>query len=343
MSISKDDIKDLVEKQVAAALSDAEIKQKFYIIAHPTMTMVKDALIAQDHSVYEELTTTWEEFESGTPNIFIDGVHRLQERHVLLLVNLQRKELLLDQLSVLYALPRYGCMGLTVLLPYFPFATMERVDREGEIASAVTITRMLSATPSTASGPVRFVMYDIHALQERFYFRDSILPILLSAMPILLNVLRTRYASEPIAIAFPDEGAKKRFGGFFEKAGYPILFCSKVREGDKRVIRIAEGDATDRHVVIIDDLCNSGGTVITCHGVLKDSGAAKVSVFVTHGVFPKKSWEKFESAGFERVFITDSIPETCAAISQRSGEKSVFEILSLAPSLHAFLNGAVFQ
>ena len=85
---------------------------------------------------------------------------------------------------------------------------------------------------------------------------------------------------EAVAVAFPDEGAKKRFGGFFEKAGYPVsssavcipprtvitwnrvpcqvLFCSKVREGEKRVVRVAEGDPEGKHVFIVDDLCNTG-------------------------------------------------------------------------------------
>ena len=64
---------------------------------------------------------------------------------------------------------------------------------------------------------------------------------------------------EEVAVAFPDEGAKKRFGGFFEKEGYPVLFCSKVREGDKRVVRVAEGSPEKKHVFIVDDLCNTGG------------------------------------------------------------------------------------
>jgi ribose-phosphate pyrophosphokinase len=339
MAVAGDELEKLVQEHVVAALAEAKKKHKFFVLAHPTMSSVKDALIAQDTAAYEDIKITWEEFESGTPNIFIDGVHRLQERHVLLLINLQRKDVLFDQLSVMYALPRYGCKGLTVLLPYFPFATMERIDREGEIASAATLARLLSATPSTHSGPARFVFYDIHALQERFYFHDSILPVLLSAMPLLLNLLKTRYENEPISVAFPDEGAKKRFGGFFEKAGYPVLFCSKVREGEKRVVRIAEGDATDRHVIIVDDLCNSGGTVLACKDALKDKGATKVSVFVTHGLFPNNSWQKFVGVGFERVFITDSVPETCKALFERSGGESPFEILPLAPSMHAFLQG----
>merc|ERR1719230_1467539 len=156
---------------------------------------------------------------------------------------------------------------------------MERVDREGEIATAATLSTMLSVTPMTPNGPARFIIFDIHALQIRFYFQDTILPILLSAMPALLDLLKTRYAAEKVAVAFPDEGAKKRFGSFFSKAGYPVLLCSKVREGDKRVVRITEGEPSNRHVFIVDDLCNTGGTVLACRTACMSSGASKVSVF----------------------------------------------------------------
>jgi len=257
---------------------------------------------------------------------------------------MRQKEILLDELSLLYAIPRYGCRSLTVLMPFFPTGTMERVDKEGEVATAATLSRMLSATPVTPGGPARFLIFDIHALQIRFYFQDNCLPVLLSAMPLLKNMLHDRYSDDSIAVAFPDEGAKKRFGGFFEKEGYPVLFCSKVREGDKRVVRIAEGEPRGMHVFIVDDLCNTGGTVIACQKALKENGASKVSVFVTHGVFPQESWKKFEDAGFERIFITDSIPETCKVFEEqraKHGEKTPFEILPLAPALHAYLQGQV--
>eukprot|EP00435_Cladocopium_sp_Y103_P011866 s1048_g3.t1 len=215
-----------------------------------------------------------------------------------------------------------------------------RVDREGEVATASTLSRMISAVPMTPGGPARFLIFDIHALQIRFYFQDSILPVLLSAMPLLLNLLKTRFSSEEVAVAFPDEGAKKRFGGFFEKEGYPVLFCSKVREGDKRVVRVAEGDPKGKHVFIVDDLCNTGGTVLACRSELEKRGANKVSVFVTHGVFPQGSWQKFEGAGFDKIFITDSIPETCQIFEERKSAQ-IFEVIKLAPALHTYLQGQV--
>mmetsp|Transcript_109916 Transcript_109916/g.154134 ORF Transcript_109916/g.154134 Transcript_109916/m.154134 type:complete len:365 (+) Transcript_109916:41-1135(+) len=338
------DLREMVLSQIEAALSGSRPSNKYIIVSHPSMNHIKDALIKLAPQSYSEVKVDWREFESGMPNIFIEEVHRLLPAHVLLLLNMRRKEILLDQLSLLYAIPRYGCRSLTVLLPFFPTGTMERVDREGEVATASTLSRMISAVPMTPGGPARFLIFDIHALQIRFYFQDSILPVLLSAMPLLLNLLKTRFSTEAVAVAFPDEGAKKRFGGFFEKAGYPVLFCSKVREGEKRVVRVAEGDPEGKHVFIVDDLCNTGGTVLACREELAKRGAKKVSVFVTHGVFPLGSWKKFEGAGFEKIFITDSVPETCEIFREHQaarGESSTFEIIGLAPALHEYLQGQV--
>eukprot|EP00439_Symbiodinium_sp_Y106_P071514 s158_g12.t2 len=91
-------------------------------------------------------------------------------------------------------------------------------------------------------------------------------------------------------------------------------------------------------------LVGVGGTVLACREELAKRGAKKVSVFVTHGVFPLGSWKKFEGAGFEKIFITDSVPETCEIFREHQaarGESSTFEIIGLAPALHEYLQGQV--
>ncbi|CAN1351811.1 Ribose-phosphate pyrophosphokinase 4 [Linum perenne] len=133
------------------------------------------------------------------------------------------------------------------------------MDEEGDVATAFTLARILSNIPISRGGPTSLVVYDIHALQVRF-------------------------VSFQIVIAFPDDGAWKRFHNLLDD--YPT-------EGDKRIVRIKEGNPAGFHVVIVDDLVQSGGTLIECQKVLAAHGAAKVSAYVTHGVFPKRSWERF--------------------------------------------------
>jgi phosphoribosylpyrophosphate synthetase len=70
-----------------------------------------------------------------------------------------------------------------IILPYYPTGTMERVDQDGQIATAATLAKMVSNVPMTLSGPAQIILFDIHALQERFYFSDQVIPRLESGVP----------------------------------------------------------------------------------------------------------------------------------------------------------------
>ena len=139
-----------------------------------------------------------------------------------------------------------------------------------------------------------------------------------------------------------------------------------MRDGDKRIVRLKEGSPRGRHVVIVDDLVQSGGTLSECQKLLKSQvsrlattaqklqaqrsaagprlmhppvqGAKAVSAYATHGVFPSRSWERFTKAngtedGFEFFWITDSCARTVSDI----GVQRPFEVLSLAGPISAAL------
>ena len=265
----------------------------------------------------------WGYFEDGHPNIFIDDVRSLRDDQVSFLASFWDPEKILEQMSVVWALPRYGVRSLQVILPYFP-GTVDRVDVEGQIAFAMSLARLLSAAPLTRGGPPELVIYDIHALAERFYFKDGVLPRLESGMPLLIERL-SRLPN--IAVAFPDAGAEKRFG--LALRSFPQITCTKIREGDKRIVTIKEGDPMGRHVVIVDDLVKTGGTILECKSVLLGAGASAISVYATHGVFPQNSWEKFCDNGFDTFWITDS----CPVASSIDGIEP-FKVLSLAPLIY---------
>ncbi|CAN1758943.1 Ribose-phosphate pyrophosphokinase 4 [Linum perenne] len=201
----------------------------------------------------------WRSFADGFPNLYINNAHDIRGQHVAFLASFSSPAVIFEQLSVIYALPRLFVASFKLVLPFFPTATFERMDEEGDVATAFTLARILSNIPISRGGPTSLVVYDIHALQQ--------LP-----------------DSDKVVIAFPDDGAWKRFHKMLDH--YPT-------EGDKRIVRIREGNPSGCHVVIVDDLVQSGGTLIECQKVLAAHGAAKVSAYVTHGVFPKRSWERF--------------------------------------------------
>lgn len=275
----------------------------------------------------------WRSFDDGFPNLFINNAHDIRGQHVAFLASFSSPGVIFEQLSVIFALPRLFVASFTLVLPFFPTGTFERMEEEGDVATAFTMARIISNIPISRGGPTSLVIYDIHALQERFYFGDNVLPLFETGIPLLKRRLQQLPNSEKIVIAFPDDGAWKRFHK--QLVHYPTVICTKVREGDKRIVRLKEGNPAGCHVVIVDDLVQSGGTLIECQKVLAAHGASKVSAYVTHGIFPKRSWERFlhKNDGSEKAFTyfwtTDSCPHTVKAIAN----KAPFEVISLAGSI----------
>jgi phosphoribosylpyrophosphate synthetase len=117
----------------------------------------------------------WDTFEDGFPNLFLKNAAAVKQfEPVVFLASFHSPSVIFQQLSILYSLPAYLAKSFFVVLPYFPTGTMERIDQEGQIATAATMARCISAIPMSQSGPSKLLIYDIHALQERFYFGDSV-------------------------------------------------------------------------------------------------------------------------------------------------------------------------
>ena len=274
----------------------------------------------------------WGKFADGTDNIKIHGFtpkNYIQGSNIIFLASFDTNDRTLSQFSVLIVLLQSFIESMTIVLPFYPVGTNERVDEEGKVATANTYSMLLSSLPSIGK-PTRIMIYDIHALQNRFYFHNSALASLHTATVLLFERLKKTSIS---CVAFQDDGAAKRFGKFFSKAGFEVIICGKVRDGDKRIVRVNEGEPAGKEIVIVDDLVQTGGTLAECAEVLLEKGAAKVSAYVTHAVFPNMAWKRFSAkyegdrALFDRIWVTNSIPVTTSSLP--TGD--VFEVLDLLP------------
>lgn len=268
----------------------------------------------------------WDKFPDGFPNIFIENVESVRKADVAFLASFT-PETIFEQLAVIYALPKYGAKSLKIILPYFPVGTMDRVVKMGEIVTAKTLARMLSAVEIRTE----LVVYDIHDAHEWHYFDKPIDPRLESA--ILDCKCEFDYLEECV-VAFPDAGAWKRFGSILDD--FPQIICHKERLGDKRKLKIIEGSPRYKNVVIVDDLIMTGNTILECAKLLEAKGAKSVSACAIHAVFPNKSWVNMRNFPFTNFWITDSCPETLLAF-KRGPEWNQFKILSLAPSIAKIL------
>ena len=238
-----------------------------------------------------------------------------------------------------------------MIVPFFGVGQMERVDQEGIIAAAQPIAELISKIESTKEGRPSMVVFDIHALPERFYFAQNKVVVRMESAQLLLRdvISFTLHADwveegkEQISgIVYPDEGAFKRFKFFFE--GIPSIICSKMRgEGDSRVVRIVDEkdfpvnkELVKKHVLIIDDLVQSGGTLRECIEAVKKAGYEKVSAYVTHGVFPNDKWkdwlEESPLCPVANFYITNSTP----VVANHLVGARPFVVLPIENRIHSF-------
>eukprot|EP00238_Polyblepharides_amylifera_P015585 CAMPEP_0196601472 /NCGR_PEP_ID=MMETSP1081-20130531/95926_1 /TAXON_ID=36882 /ORGANISM="Pyramimonas amylifera, Strain CCMP720" /LENGTH=169 /DNA_ID=CAMNT_0041927347 /DNA_START=630 /DNA_END=1139 /DNA_ORIENTATION=+ len=162
-----------------------------------------------------------------------------------------------------------------------------------------------------------------------------------STIPLLLQEIESHNkglapSDQFNCIAFPDDGAAKRFTTFFTQEGqdFEIVICGKKREGETRKIVITDGEPKDRNVIIVDDLVQTGGTLNECGKALLAAGCKKKACFVAHGVFPNQSWIRFTNEGqyqgvFNPFWLTNSIP----TVTNQMPKDDVFQILDILPQI----------
>ena len=329
--------------------------KRYHVLSHYTMDNFVENLrnLKSPYLQFPTEPIKWKYFDDGTDKISIPDLKHssLADKHILFIANFENNAATLSQFHVLTYLCELRIKSLTILMPFFPTGTTERVaDGEEDIVpTANTLAQMLSNLPRCGP-PVRVMTYDIHALQEQFYFSNNAVADLRSAIPSLIK--KIRHEGKINCIAFPDDGAKKRFGKKFNpdptNPEFELVICGKERTYDgKTNVNIQDGDPSGKHVLIVDDQTKSGGTIFDCVRAIQEKNPLSVSAYVTHAVFtdrmrnaidPKKKdfWETFnifitENNQFGKFYVTDSVPGKMERIKSSRGSR--FEFISLAPQV----------
>jgi phosphoribosylpyrophosphate synthetase len=306
----------------------------FNVIAWKACEDMALQLEAHDPERFHYQPTNWSKFsDSGMDNIQVGGFHPvnvISKSHVLFLASFDNNDAILSQFHVLTMLSESFIRTLTIVLPFFPMGTMERVTREGHVATANTISRMLSQLPQIG-WPIRIMIYDLHTLQNRFYFHSSTIASLHTSIPLLHRNVLSKPEYNFTAIAFPDEGACKRFGCNFD--GYELVTCAKKRIGDSRQVVIHDGDVKDKHVLIVDDIVKTGGTLAECAATLLKAGASEVSAFCVHAAFPPEAVARFCRGGDRAVFKHFFVTNSNRPVSSLLPKDDCFQVLDLVPQI----------
>jgi phosphoribosylpyrophosphate synthetase len=311
---------------------------QYNVLAWKSCVEFAERLQEAEPDRFTYLPTIWNKFDdSKMDHIIVGGFQPrnvIARSHVLFLAAFDDNDAIMSQMHVLFMLCESFMKTLTIVLPYYPVATMERVVLEGEIATANTLSRMLSSLPRVAS-PARVMLYDLHTLQNRFYFHSSAIATMHTGIPLIkARILEPCAGGHRItAVAFPDEGAQKRFGKMFPR--YPTVLCGKTRVGETRQVVVQDGDPRGQHVLVVDDVVKTGGTLAECAKTLSAAGALTISAYCTHAGFPAGAAERFCAGGdravFEHFWLTNSNPVPVAHLRTLDAAASPFEVLDLMP------------
>lgn len=224
-------------------------------------------------------------------------------------------ENLFELLLLVDAARRASARKIIAVIPYFGFARQDRKDKPRVAIGAKLVANMLMA-----AGVDRVMTMDLHADQIQGFFEVPVDHLFAST---LFFKEIEKLDRQNLVVAAPDAGGAKRANSYAKNLNCGLALCHKHR---KKANEIAEmtviGDVVGKDVVIIDDMCDTAGTLTTAADLLIEKGAKSVRAFTTHAVLSGPAFERIAASKLTELIVTDTIP------LQKQNEK--IRVLSVA-------------
>jgi len=224
-------------------------------------------------------------------------------------------ENLMELLLMIDAAKRASARHITAVMPYFGWARQDRKDKPRVPIAAKLVAKMLET-----AGATRIITMDLHADQIQGFFEKPVDHLFASTifLPYLKELGLTN-----LTIASPDMGGSKRAYAYSKALQSDVVICYKQR-AKANVISHMEliGDVTGKHVVLVDDMVDTAGTLTKAADLMIERGALSVRAICTHPILSGNAYERLENSKLEELIVTDSIP-----LSQ---ESSKIRVLSCA-------------
>ncbi len=208
---------------------------------------------------------------------------------------------LMELLLCIDALKRSSAKNITAVIPYFGYARQDR-----KVVPRTSISAKLVSNLITKAGADRVVTVDLHAGQIQGFF-DIPVDNLFST-PIFARHVKKNIKSKNIVCVAPDVGGTERARalGKILNVGLAIVDKRRPKPGQSQVMNVI-GEVKDKTCVIVDDIIDSGGTIVNAAKALKDRGAKEVYVYITHGVLTGEAVKKIKNSVIKKLVITDTI------------------------------------
>ncbi|MGA1147161.1 MAG: ribose-phosphate diphosphokinase [Candidatus Nanopelagicales bacterium] len=235
---------------------------------------------------------------------------------------------IMEQLIMIDALKRASAKRITVIVPFYGYARQDKKHRGREPISA-----RLMADLFKAAGADRLMTVDLHTSQIQGFFDGPVDHLF--ALPLLAEHVSSRVSRDEITVVSPDAGRVRVAERWTDVLGAPLAIIHKRRDPDvPNQVRVFEvvGDVQDRVCVVVDDMIDTGGTIVKAAETLFENGAKDVIVAATHGILSDPAKERLQQSRISEVVVTDTLPIS----EDRMFEK--LTILSIAPILAKAIN-----
>jgi ribose-phosphate pyrophosphokinase len=208
---------------------------------------------------------------------------------------------LMELLILIDALKRASARRITAVIPYFGYARQDRKPGPRTPISAKLVANMI-----VRAGADRVLTLDLHAGQIQGFF--DIPTDNLFAAPVMVQDIREVFPDDNLMVVSPDVGGVFRARGLAKRIDAPLAIVDKRRErpGDSEVMNVI-GDVAGHTCILVDDIVDSGGTLVNAAEALLDQGANLVSGYITHGVLSGGAVARIMASRLKELVITDSI------------------------------------
>ena len=211
---------------------------------------------------------------------------------------------LMELLIIIDALRRASARRITAVLPYFGYARQDR-----KSGSRTPISAKLVANLITNAGADRVLTLDLHAGQIQGFF--DIPTDNLFASPVMVRDVREHFDLSKVMVVSPDVGGVVRARQLAARINAPLAIIDKRREraGESEVVNVI-GDPAGYTCILVDDIVDSGGTLVNAADALLEKGATDVSAYISHGVLSGGAVARITASHLKELVITDSIQPT---------------------------------
>jgi ribose-phosphate pyrophosphokinase len=213
-------------------------------------------------------------------------------------------EWLMEQLIMVDALKRASAKRITVVAPFYPYARQDKKGRGREPISARLIADLFKV-----AGADRIMSVDLHAAQIQGFFDGPVDHLF--AMPVLLEHMRNELDPATLTVVSPDMGRVRVADVWSDRLGVPLAIIHKRRDPlvpNQVSVHEIVGEVSGRVCLLVDDLIDTGRTIVKAAEALKANGAIGVVVAATHAVFSDPATELLQSDAIDSVVVTDTLP-----------------------------------